>query len=253
MHQWDDTGIVLTAKAYGEQSAIVRVFTAQHGIVPGMVKGAFARKNRATYQPGNVVHVHWQARLEEHLGQFRCEMERSFATEILTSPLALKVVNSIGAVVNGCVPERIVEIDIYNHLIDLLSNLEVMDADALGFFSHYVRTEMAILQALGFGLDLTACAATGEQEEAALVYVSPKSGRAVSGEAGAPYHDKMLPLPAFLKRRHARESAANMQQVLDGMRLTGYFLESRLLAPEGKPLPEARNALLAAIQIMINP
>lgn len=240
MPQWDDVGIVLSVLPYGEQSAVVRLLTAEHGVFPGMVKGALSKKNRASFQPGNRLHVHWQARLDEHLGQFRCELEHSCAADMLASVLALRAINAITSLAATCLPERINERKIYNYVSELTLNVEAANDDVVAYASHYIRFEMALLEALGFGLDLASCAATGIEESEALVYVSPKSGRAVCAEAGKPYHDKMLLLPDFLKAGEARKTAENLQQVLDGLALTGYFLESRVLRPDGKHLPNAR-------------
>lgn len=244
MLQWDDTGIVISVARHGEQSAIIRLLTSQHGLQPGMAKGVYSKKHRGTYQPGNVVHAHWQARLEEHLGFYSCELQQSVTAQLLASPLALKLVNAAAALVIAAVPERIDEGDIFNKINDIIVNINSSN-DVSAWVLAYVEFEFTMLHALGFGLDLSECAATGDADAQKLVYVSPKSGRAVCAEAGEPYKAKMLPLPAFLRDGKTTD---DMRQMLDGLTLTGYFLEEWVLAPEGRKMPDARAELLSYLR-----
>lgn len=245
MHQWDDSGIILSVSRYGEQSAIVRLLTEHHGIQPGMVKGVFSKKSRGIFQPGNLVHAHWQARLEEQLGTMRCELLTSVTAQLLSEPLALRLVNAATAVVSACVPERIVEKGIFLCFSELIVKIHQSDNICKQLYT-YALLEYTLLQELGFGLDLRECAATGATEREKLVYVSPKSGRAVCAEAGEPYKNKMLALPAFLRDG---ESTTDMRQILDALALTGYFLESWVLHPEGRKMPEARQELLVCVKM----
>ena len=105
-----------------------------------------------------------------------------------------------------------------------------------------MRFELGLLGALGFGLDLDSCAATGETEN--LIYVSPKSGRAVSAEAGAPYADKMLPLPEFLIGPKTGSGRPGKTDIRAGLHLTGHFLQHHVLAASDKELPAARGRFL---------
>lgn len=243
MHQWDDSGIIISVTRYGEQSAIVRLLTAKHGLCPGMVKGAYSKASRGIYQPGNVVHAHWQARLEEHLGAMRCELQISATAQLLAEPLALRLVNSAAALVLLCVPERIREIEIYRKFHELIYQITTAQ-EQWRWLLAYTILEFTILNELGFGIDLSECAATGKCDPQSLIYVSPKSGRAVSAEAGAPYKHKLLPLPVFLRDGQSTDDIA---QMLDGLALTGYFLEAWVLQPEGRKLPDARRELLSKL------
>lgn len=248
MHQWDDTGIVIAVARYGEQSAIVRVLTAEHGLCAGMVKGVYSKKSRGIYQSGNQLHVHWQARLEEHLGAMRGELVSSVTARLLENGTALALMNAACSMVLACVPERLKEEVIYHNIIALISSINVED-DIHKWLSAYVHLEFSLLQESGFGLDLSECASLGDVPLEELIYVSPKSGRAVSREAGEPYKAKMLPLPAFLRNG---ENASDMRQMLDGLALTGYFLDAWVLHPEGKSLPDARKQLMAHVQTKYN-
>lgn len=250
MHQWNDDGIILTITRYGEQSAVVRVLTAEHGIYPGMVKGAFSKKARGVCQPGNAVHVHWQARLEEHLGHMQCELVQSITAQLLAAPLLLQLVNALTAMVITCVPERIPERDIYRRIHVIITAIHQGQADVNVLAKAYVEMEFTILQALGFGLDLRECAGMGKCPVEELIYVSPKSGKAVSREAGEPYKAKLLPLPAYLL--HNADIPAELRQILDGLRLTGYFLEQWVLQPEGRKLPEARRTWVRSLERLLH-
>lgn len=248
MHQWDDTGIVIAVARYGEQSAIVRVLTAEHGLCAGMVKGVYSKKSRGIYQPGNQLHVHWQARLEEHLGSMRGELVSSVTARLLENGTALAVMNAACAMVLACVPERMKEDVIYSNIIAICNEFHAAD-DAMKWLCAYVQLEFSLLQESGFALDLGECASLGDVPLEELIYVSPKSGRAVSREAGEPYKAKMLPLPVFLRDG---ENTSDMRQMLDGLALTGYFLDAWVLRPEGKSLPDARRQLMAHVQAKYN-
>lgn len=242
MHSWQDEAIVISVSRYGEQSALVRLLTAKHGLFPGIAKGAFSKSNRGIYQPGNKVHAHWQARLEEQLGQYRCELTLSSIAQLLQQESALHVMNAVCAFVLACVPERIDENVIFNKINTIIKIIQTSD-DQLELFQRYAEFEFTLLQALGFGLDVSRCAATDARED--LIYVSPKSGRAVSREAGELYKTKLLPLPEFLKNA---DEKPDLRQILDGLILTGYFLEGWILHAENKKMPEARTRLVQFIQ-----
>ncbi len=231
---WTDDGIVLSARKHGEAAAIVSLLTRSHGRHAGLVRGGAGRKLRGILQPGNLVHAHWRARLPEHLGTFTLEPVHAYAAEILDTPLQLAALSSACAVAETTLPEREPHRPVYDGLKVVL---DALDVD--WWPSIYVKWELGLLQELGFGLDLDRCAATGRDDN--LVYVSPKSGRAVSGEAGAPYRKVLLPLPDFLL---GSGGAGDTRQVADGLKLTGFFLEHHVY--HGPP-PPARERLMGRI------
>ncbi len=235
--QWNDTAIVLSTRKYGENSALVRVFAHEHGVFGGVVRGASSKNTRGIIQAGNMVDVHWSARLEEQLGSLKLEMVEPVAALIMHQAERLAALTSLCTLVEVAFVER----HPYAKFFGVLSAfLRVLKSDE-DWQEAYIRCELELLSAAGFGLDLRNCAATGETKN--LVYVSPKSGRAVSQPAGLPYHEKLLPLPAFLLSPH-KKNLAESAQILDGMRLTGYFLEHWLLAGHHRKLPAARARLL---------
>src|SRR5882672_2608320 len=188
---WRDTGFVLTARRHGESALIVELLTETHGRHAGLVRGGQSPKRRALLQPGNLVAASWRGRLAEHLGAFEIELLRPHAAGLIDDPDRLAALSSAAALLALAVPEREPHGDVFAGLGHLIAALDSAD-----WAARYVAWECALLAALGFGLDLTACAATGVNDD--LAYVSPRSGRAVSRSAGAPYHGKLLPLPGFL-------------------------------------------------------
>jgi DNA repair protein RecO (recombination protein O) len=235
--EWSDDGIVLSARKHGESAAILSVLTAEHGRHAGLVHGGAGSRMRGVLEPGNRVHVRWRARLEEHLGSFECDMVANVSAGLLDDPLRLAALQSVCAVAEAALPERERHTAVYAGLLDLL-----MAFDGGAWRGRYVRWELALLADLGFGLDLSQCAATGRNDD--LAFVSPKSGRAVSASAGEPYRDRLLPLPDFLLTA-GREPGVG--EVSAGLALTGYFLARHVLAPHGKTLPPARGRLLARL------
>ena len=231
--EWTDDGIVLSARKHGETSAIVTLLTREHGRHLGLVRGGSGKRARGILQPGNRVEARWQARLAEHLGVYNCEMTEAFAAKVMRDALKLSGLSSACAVAEGALAEREPHRPVFEGLLALMRALEHDD-----WPSAYVKWEMGLLGEVGFALDLSACASTGQNDQ--LAYVSPKSGRAVSLAAGEPYKTKLLALPEFLLRPGAGGSP---EDVLTGLRLTGYFLEKNIFHTTGKGMPAARNRL----------
>ena len=235
--EWRDEGLIIGLKRHGETSVIAEIFTRNHGRHLGIVRGGRSHRMQPLLQPGNSVEVVWRARIEEHLGSYAIEPLRQRTSSLMDCGLALQGVNLLGACLR-LIAERDPHPALHETaelVVDHLSDREVGPA-------LLVRLELAVLAELGFGLDLSECAATGAQED--LVYVSPKSGRAVSRAAGEPYKDRMLPLPGFLLAPGRLTAPGD---VAAGFALTGYFLERDVFSARGLAMPEARRAYLAEL------
>lgn len=236
--QWSDTGIVLSARRHGETSAIVHLLTAEHGRHGGLVRGAFGRGKRGVLQPGNEVMVTWRARLADHLGSFEVELKKSWAAQLLDDAHRLSCLNAACAVAETALPEREAHKPVYDGFLVLLAAL----ADGESWPQVYVRWELGVLAELGFGLSLDRCAASGRQDD--LVYVSPRSGRAVSATAGEPYRDKLLHLPPFLAGARGGIAANDpWADILAGFKLCGFFLDRHVFAHRRGGEPKARSRL----------
>ena len=236
--QWSDAAIVLSAVKHGEGAAIVNLLTREHGRHAGLVRGGAGRRARGVLQPGNQVTATWRARLSEHLGTLVCELDRARAAALMDDASRLAGMRSVCALAEVCLPERAPHRDVFERTISLLDAIAASAAWHVG----YVRWELSLLADLGFGLDLGACAATGVTE--GLAYVSPRTGRAVSAGPARPYRDRLLKLPRFLLDAAADGEAADIEA---GLALTGFFLESRVLAPIRAKLPLARARLVASL------
>lgn len=232
MH-WQDHAIILSTRKYGENAALVQCFSHEHGVYRAMVRGITGKRNRGLYQAGNLVEATWKARLSEQLGTLTAELSRSYAATLMADDKRLTALCSALALVEQMLPEREPHPHMFSMLVSLLESLQMDE----GWAEDYVRFELELLQELGFGLDLSCCAATGEVED--LYYVSPKSGRAVSRKAGAPYCNKLLPLPGFLLG-NPMGTAENQQKIKNGLALTGFFLNKYILEPHGWKMPAMR-------------
>jgi DNA repair protein RecO (recombination protein O) len=234
---WRDQGILLSVRRHGETSAIIEVFTPQHGRHAGVVRGGTSRKIAPILQPGAQLDVTWRARLEDHIGSFTVEPVRSRAAVAMGDRRALAGLNAVTALVGFCLPEREVHLLLYQRTEALLDLLEQQNIWPLA----YLRWELALLEELGYGLDLTSCAVTGATE--GLVFVSPKSGRAVSLAGAGEWVDRLLPLPDVLRG----VGDAHDVEIAAALRTTGYFLEEHLAADlGGKALPQARARFVEA-------
>lgn len=235
--QWSDQAIILGVKRHGETSVIVEAMTRERGRHLGLVRGGRSRTQQPVLQPGNSVEVTWRARLDEHLGEYRVEPVRLRAAMLMEAATAVYGVQAMASLLR-LLPERDPHPHLYDALDVILENLnEPADAGEL-----FVRFELAVLNDLGFGLDLVQCAATGRRDD--LIYVSPKTGRAVCREAGAPYAGKMLALPAFLAADGT--DAADCDALADAFRLTGFFLHRHVYEPRGIDMPGTRDGFVQA-------
>ncbi len=223
---WRDEGVLLTVRRHGESAAIIDCFTRDHGRHSGVVRGGASRRMAPLLQPGAQLSLEWRARLAEHLGAYRVELERSRAGAVINDGDALAALGSAAALLIAYLPERESYPDLYNATVALM--------DAIGvrpdWQAAYVAWELALLAELGFPLDLSACAATGATDD--LTWVSPKTGRAVSAAAGAPYADRLLPLPEFLTG-----GPVAADDLFRGLRLTGYFLKNWVAPSVGAHAP----------------
>jgi DNA repair protein RecO (recombination protein O) len=236
--EWRDEGIILGTRRHGETSAILEVMTRAHGRHLGLVRGGRSRKQQPLLQPGNRVELIWRARLDEHLGTFQVEALELNAARLFDQAVAVYGLQTLAAHLR-LLPERDPHAGLYDALALMITHLEEPTLAA----ELVVRFELLLLEELGFGLDLKRCAATGSREN--LVYVSPKTGRAVSREAGQPWADRLLPLPAFLAAGSGVRAAR--EDVEQAYRLTGFFLARHVYDARGIDEPEARGSFVAAL------
>src|SRR3954469_13049309 len=237
--EWTDDGIVLGVRRHGESSAVLELLTREHGRHLGLVRGASGARMRPVLQPGNTVRAVWRARLDEHLGMYAIEGLQLRAASLIAASHGVYGVTHLSALAR-LLPERDPHEDIHARLEHALDDFE----DAGDAAVHIIRFELAMLAELGFGLDLDNCAATGETTD--LIYVSPKSGGAVSRGAGEPWRDRLLRLPPFL-RQGAGQGDLPDEDLQDGFRLTGLFLLRHVLEPRGQGHSDARAGFISAL------
>jgi len=237
--EWSDQGIVLAARRHGESSAVLSLLTAHHGRHLGLVRGGSGRRQRPILQPGNQVSAVWRARLADHLGGYQVEPVRLWAADLLDDPSRLACLRAITALLDGALAEREPHPALFDGLCIVLSAL----SESADWAPVYVRFELGLLGELGYGLDLGRCAVTGATT--GLTHVSPRTGRAVCAEAAAPYGARLLALPGFLvDSQSVQLEPIGMAAVLDGLMLTGHFLERQIARSSTERLPAARNRFI---------
>lgn len=238
MAEWDGPAVVLACRPHSEADTLITVLTEAHGAHRGLARGGASRGQASLWQPGNIVQARWAARLPEQLGTIRAELVHPGAALSMDDPLALAVLSAACAVAEGAMPEREPHPKVFAGLVHLITRLSRPD-DALPAL---VRWEADLLRDLGYGLDLQACAITGETS--GLAWVSPRTGRAVSGDAAGEWASRLLRLPGFLVGANRADPA----DWRDGLRLTGHFLQRDAL--HGMATPPARQMLLDRIEVM---
>jgi len=252
--EWNDQGLVLGSRRHGETSAIVELMTREHGRSLGLVRGGRSRKMRPLLQPGNLVNVVWRARLDEHLGYYQLEGELLRAGSIMANRVSLYAIQILAAHLR-LLPERQSQSQLFE-----AANIILDNADNAQITAHLiVRFEVALLEELGFGLNLSQCVVSGSNED--LAWVSPKSGGAVSRGDGEPWAAKLLPLPRFLTRGSVQGTPAEQSKdhkeqdigatsqadLIAGMELTSYFLQRHVYVPRAINPPDERARLVTQI------
>ncbi|HET8996662.1 MAG TPA: DNA repair protein RecO [Acetobacteraceae bacterium] len=230
---WEAPAIVLDARPYGESGAIVTVMTEAHGVHRGLARGGTSRAQAPLWQPGNLAQIRWVARLADQLGSFSGELVHAGAAQVLDEPLPLAMLAAACAVAEGALPEREPHPIVFSGLLRLIAHLP----QGAPLLPDLVRWELALLAELGYGLDLSRCAVSGET--AGLAFVSPKSGRAVTEAAAGAWKDRLLRLPGFL----AGGNIAAPADWRDGLALTAHFLARDAFGHQHRPLPLPRQML----------
>jgi DNA repair protein RecO (recombination protein O) len=233
--EWTAPAVVLEVRPHGEGGAVVSLLTEQHGRHAGLAKGGASRAQAGLWLPGNLVEARWIARLPDQLGALSAEMVHPAAALAMDDPLALALLSSACAIAADALPEREPHPRAFAALVSVIAHLA---GGAQGVLADYIRWEALVLAELGYGLNLEACAVTGVTE--GLTHVSPRSGRAVSAGAAAPYAGRLLALPAFLRDGDNLGDPAAWDA---GLRLTGHFLERDAFGARHRPVPEARHRL----------
>lgn len=227
--EWEDDAIVLSARPHAETAAVATLMTRARGRHAGLVHGGQGNRMAGVLQPGNLVSAQWRGRLAEQLGVWSLDLRRATAAALLDDPLRLAALASACALTEACLSEREPHPALHDGLVALI---EVLEGAAWG--EAYVGWEMGLLGEIGFGLDLSGCALTGVTED--LAFISPRTGRAVSRQAAEPYREKLLVLPPFL----TGQGEGGPGEILQGLDLTGHFLERHVFAQRHAPVPPAR-------------
>ncbi len=236
--EWDDIGIIISSRRYGESDVILHTLTQNHGSHYGLVKGGASRKRRADFQIGNLLNLKWKARILENLGTYTCNLEYSFSANFLDNSEVIMKILTLCSIADSVLPEREPCNNIFTQAYHLL---KVLNDNY--WISSYTKWELNILSHLGFGLSLNTCALTGVSDE--LIYVSPRSGRAVSKSAGQPYSKKLLPLPEFLY--NSKIIDPSIKDMICAMDLTEFFLLRHVYDSDIDKIPNARKRLRSSI------
>jgi DNA repair protein RecO (recombination protein O) len=235
--EWEAAGIVVHTAPFGESDVLAGIFTEANGIYRGLARGGAARGKANIWQAGNLVEARWVARLSDQLGSFTAELVHPAAALAMQDGLALSVLMAACAVADGALPEREASPVVFRGLLHLVVHCTQPDA-----VRDLVLWEAGLLTELGYGLDLSHCAATGALD--GLRFVSPKSGRAVSEAGAGLWKEKLLPLPAFLA---GAEGTVSAEELAQGLRITGHFLARDVFGVRNKPLPAARSRLFDVV------
>ncbi|HET6307911.1 MAG TPA: DNA repair protein RecO [Rhodopila sp.] len=238
--EWDAPAIVVDVRPYGEGDAVASVMTEAHGLHRGLARGGASRTKTALWQPGNMLHVHWTARLSDQLGSFTGELIHAGAAAAMQEAMPLAMLTAVCSVAEGALPEREPLPRIFGGLLHLIPRLPLGDTT----LTDLIQWELTLLSDLGFGLDLSACAVTGRTQ--GLAFVSPKTGRAVTEDGAGEWAGRLLKLPGFLIGSALPDPAGWR----DGLGLTGHFLTRDAFGHRHRPLPQARCMLYDRVAAM---
>ena len=212
---WKDKAIVLSKINYSENSLILKAFTLNNGIKTGLVKGGKKLNKSNIFEAGNLVTLEWKGRNEDVLGIFNCDLLEANSAIYLNDSKKFMSIISMLNLIEFSFLENESENELFlstYELIKLILNNEE------NWLEVYVKWELLLLKKIGFGLELSKCIVSNTQKN--LVYVSPKSGCAVSKSAAKGYEKKLLPLPDFL----ITEKKPSLKSIKEGLEITTYFL-----------------------------
>jgi len=235
--EWKDHALVLGVRNHGETSAIVELMTREHGRHLGLVRGGRSRKMRPVLQCGNLVSVTWRARLDEHLGHYQIEPDNLRAASLMATRSSLFTVQILAAHLR-LLPERDAHTPIYKAANIVLDNAH----EPLICARLIIRFELALLEELGFGMNLSQCVVSGTRQD--LIWVSPKSGCAVCAKEGAPWADSLLNLPGFMLNKDGSAGSVSIDELKSGFLLTGHFLKRHVYVPRAIRAPDERTKFI---------
>lgn len=234
MEQWQDQGIVIHARRHGENGAVVTLLTENYGRYSGYVRGATGKTMRGALELGNVVSAKWQSRVSDGLGGYTLELNENPSAHILHDPHKLLAIQAVCALCDAALPDREAHHGLFHGTLALFDAVKNQDI----WLISYIYWEISYLKELGFSLDLSKCAGGGDQFD--LKYVSPKTGRAVSGDAGEPYKEKLLALASFLAPNHTAEVKIDDEEIKKAFKMTNYFLEHWAFTHHSSGIPAPR-------------
>lgn len=237
--QFKDEGYIVALRKYGENSLIVTVVTKQHGLLCGFVRGAVSKKNLGIYQLGNLINVDCYARVEENMLSLKCELLMPIAVNFMNDAAKLAALSGLCSLCVACLPEN-ENLERFYYYIESFFQL----INEPNWRVHYAFFEFYLLEYLGIGLDLRECADTGTTEN--LAYVSPKSGKAVCAESGAPYKSKLFMYPHFIVDKNYSPDNA---EVADLLKMTEFFLNKNFFQIHNLKFPPNRASLLANLAL----
>lgn len=237
MATWQDNGIVLGVRPFGEGKGVVHLLTENNGHCAGAVRGLKSKNMRLAVSPGSLVQATWRARLEDHLGMFSLELLHSSLGYIVESQAKMLALSALTGFIMKVLPERHPYPVFYQKFLKFIESMREEN-----WYADYIKLEITLLQELGFALKLDQCCVTGAKDN--LKYVSPKTGRAVGEEPAKPYKEKLLPLPQFL----IKDQKAYKNQILEGFKLTEHFLKIHYFEPKYKDFFTIRERLFNLVQ-----
>jgi len=245
--EWQDQAIIISKQIQGNSSLIIKVISYNHGIYKGMIKGAKNHKNNHVYEIGNLISCKWRARTDDHLGYIKVEEDINFSSYVMYNKSKLYSLLSIAQILDVVLPERVICMEIYKGLYDLLY---AMYNNNDYWKKLYLIMEFNLLSYLGFGLDLMKCTVTNSKSD--LAYISPKSGKAVSSKAGYDYRDKLIPINNFLLNYAKSNNIDHELSLLDlynGLNITRFFLKKFVFSEFIHKFPAIRNKLNESFEL----
>lgn len=239
---FSDQGLIINIKKYGENDAIVKIFSQKHGICRGYVKKINSKKQRSLFQIGNLISFEWKSRVEDGLGSFYyVDLIKNYFSKILFEKIKLNSVSTLFFIIDNYFYERENHNLFYQDLESFL-NFISYESENNNILKYYIILELKVLEIMGYGLDLSCCAASGVVDD--LAYVSPKSAKAVSQDAAEPYKDKLLKLPKFILDNFNNINLENknitFEDIKNGFKLSGYFLEKFVFSQKNHNISSRR-------------
>ena len=225
MH-WDDTGFLISKNKYNENSLIVEVFTKDHGKTSGILFGGSSRKIKNYLQIGNNFYTNYNAKNNNKIGYFKFEIIKAETPFYFDDKKKLSCITSAMQLIKILTAESQPNEKIY----DLIKNFFLI-LNTNDWVKNYIFWELKLFSLLGYNLQLKKMVTKKIINEKIFYQLNSSIDN--------------RNIPNFLIEQNFSASNDDLAQ---GLRLVGDFLEKSILKPNNISHPISRLQFVSSLK-----